>query len=788
MSIKVSIIVPIFNTEKYLEECLESIVNQTLKEIEVLCINDGSTDNSERIIDRYVVRYPFVHKLNKSNSGYGASMNYGLSFAKGEYIGFVESDDFIEPDMFETLYNVATERYTDITKSGYWDYYDDENGQNNILAPIMEHMKPPKEVFTAVEYSEVISYYHPSIWSSLYRHDFLKQNSIHFEEPKGAGWADNPFFFKTMTLAKRITWVDKPFYHYRRTNLESSSYLKDCTIPIKRLSEMYDVVDQNHITDVNILACLYGRTLMYTRGLLDNPYFNSKELRPLIQKLYSRMDYSVFEKRGFNEKDKLFYRKWVSPFKGFAARHFGKVPDKIVEPAKRKILFYNWVQYDEKGSPGGGVTKYLYNLIDYYSKQRPDVSTYFISSGYKYDVSTTDTYIKKTRNRFDGKCSTFEIVNSPVPAPAYINCRNPSHLFSSPILKDIFREFITKNGPFESIYFANIEGISLDIIDLKDEFPEILFVTGLHNYIPMCPEVFYFKLPERKVCTGIQDGKKCCECILSKAEHLKDDLGWRVCCSNGKNHPHEWSKNMGFEDLEPMPDPSVYQKYLASFISAFKKMDYCLAVSERVKQLFVENGFYEGNIKVSYIGSAVAEKQLGHSVNTDYSSIKLVFLGYTGMYEKGFSFLINALKKLPIELAKKVELFVAAIGANKNELENQLPNLKKVDALNGYTHEQLAKILSNSNLGIIPVLWEDNLPQVALEMVAHGVPILSSNLGGASELCNLDEFKFIGGNEEDFIDKLKLFIENPTKLEKYWEGHRGLTTMTMHINDLEKYL
>ena len=158
------------------------------------------------------------------------------------------------------------------------------------------------------------------------------------------------------------------------------------------------------------------------------------------------------------------------------------------------------------------------------------------------------------------------------------------------------------------------------------------------------------------------------------------------------------------------------------------------------------------------------------------------------MYEKGFSFLINALKKLPIELAKKVELFVAAIGANKNELENQLPNLKKVDALNGYTHEQLAKILSNSNLGIIPVLWEDNLPQVALEMVAHGVPILSSNLGGASELCNLDEFKFIGGNEEDFIDKLKLFIENPTKLEKYWEGHRGLTTMTMHINDLEKYL
>ena len=104
---KVSILVPIFNVEKYLRQCLDSIVNQTLKDIEIICINDGSTDSSPAIIDEFAKNDPRIVILTKTNSGYGDSMNQGLKKATGEYIGIVESDDWVDIDMFENLYDIA---------------------------------------------------------------------------------------------------------------------------------------------------------------------------------------------------------------------------------------------------------------------------------------------------------------------------------------------------------------------------------------------------------------------------------------------------------------------------------------------------------------------------------------------------------------------------------------------------------------------------------------------------------------------------------------------------------
>ena len=105
----------------------------------------------------------------------------------------------------------------------------------------------------------------------------------------------------------------------------------------------------------------------------------------------------------------------------------------------------------------------------------------------------------------------------------------------------------------------------------------------------------------------------------------------------------------------------------------------------------------------------------------------------------------------------------------------------------GYNHNELRTILKNVDLGIIPVLWEDNLPQVAIEMVANGVPILCSSFGGASELCKSDLFKFNGGDEKDFVDKLSVFINNPELLKEYWPNHPPLVTMKKHTEDLEQY-
>ena len=104
---KISIIIPCYNVEKYIKQCLESVVNQTLKDIEIICINDGSTDSTLEILREYENRDNRIKVISKQNSGYGASMNIGLETAKGEYVGIVESDDYVELNIFQTLYNIT---------------------------------------------------------------------------------------------------------------------------------------------------------------------------------------------------------------------------------------------------------------------------------------------------------------------------------------------------------------------------------------------------------------------------------------------------------------------------------------------------------------------------------------------------------------------------------------------------------------------------------------------------------------------------------------------------------
>lgn len=120
----VSILVPIYNVERYLEKCLNSLISQTLKNIEIICINDGSTDNSLAIIKKYAQKDSRIVIINKKNTGYGDSMNQGLKRAKGEYIGIVESDDFVDKKMFEVLYNMALQYKADIVKSSFYQYWE----------------------------------------------------------------------------------------------------------------------------------------------------------------------------------------------------------------------------------------------------------------------------------------------------------------------------------------------------------------------------------------------------------------------------------------------------------------------------------------------------------------------------------------------------------------------------------------------------------------------------------------------------------------------------------------
>ncbi len=223
---KVSIVVPIYNVEKYLRQCLDSIANQTLTDIEVICVNDGSKDSSPQIIDEYVARDPRFKAIHKENSGYGASMNRGFDLASGEYIGIVESDDYAELDMFEKLYNCAKENELDACKSGFFYYYSVPQ-EKNIPSPIASEVMCQRVFCPTTDFQslrEQIEFFNikPTIWSAIYRKDFIRENNIRFNETPGASFQDTSFNFKVWALAKRVKLMQECFLHYRQDN-ESSS-------------------------------------------------------------------------------------------------------------------------------------------------------------------------------------------------------------------------------------------------------------------------------------------------------------------------------------------------------------------------------------------------------------------------------------------------------------------------------------------------------------------------------------------------------------------------------------
>ena len=224
--IKVSVVVPIYNVENYLRECLDSIASQTLRDIEIICVNDGSTDHSPEIIKEYIEKDQRFKCIDKPNTGYGNSMNRGFDLACGEYIGIVESDDYVDPEMFETLYNIAHNNNLDVVKSGYYYYYSKpkvKNLKQVIVSDILEGKTIcPREDFKAKK--EMVDFFNikPTIWSSIYRKEFITENKIRFNETPGASYQDASFNFKVWTCANRVQLISEAFLHYRQDNENSS--------------------------------------------------------------------------------------------------------------------------------------------------------------------------------------------------------------------------------------------------------------------------------------------------------------------------------------------------------------------------------------------------------------------------------------------------------------------------------------------------------------------------------------------------------------------------------------
>lgn len=290
----ISIIVPIYNTEKYLQQCLESIANQTLTNIETICIDDGSTDNSPAIMGAFASKDGRFRVVRKKNAGYGAAVNTGLNMAQGTYIGIVEPDDHIEPSMYETLYDSAnTNGFPDIVKGTYWRVLNADSPQQEVKpANYLHRIKKANAPFKLEDDAEFL-YHHPSVWSAIYKKSFLDNNNIRMPEIPGAGWADNPWMMKTLIKAQSIVYVDKCLYFYRETIPGSSSLVKDPSIIYNRWFDMDGILKANNVTAPAILEGHYNRGCAYLKELRDLFDSNDSEIKNATKRMAALIDGKV---------------------------------------------------------------------------------------------------------------------------------------------------------------------------------------------------------------------------------------------------------------------------------------------------------------------------------------------------------------------------------------------------------------------------------------------------------------------------------------------------------------
>jgi glycosyltransferase involved in cell wall biosynthesis len=309
---KVSIIIPVYGVEKYLKECIDSVLLQTLSDIEIILVDDGGKDKCPYIIDEYANKDNRIIPIHKPNGGYGHSCNVGLERATGEYVAILEPDDFIDKDMYADLYNKALETNSEIVKSSYYENYDLNNSKFLVKQPYYKDFSIPNDVFDLKEFP-ILLRMHPSIWSCIYKREFLNNNKIRFVEAKGAGWTDNLFQVQTLCLANKIFFIDKPYYYWRKTNLDDANDLKDISIPFKRSDEIHSWLKEQKINDIELLSYLYRREVVYLHSI--NRIVKKSEMslyKKLLKEYSATLDWTIINQSTILRKREKKFLKLVT--------------------------------------------------------------------------------------------------------------------------------------------------------------------------------------------------------------------------------------------------------------------------------------------------------------------------------------------------------------------------------------------------------------------------------------------------------------------------------------------
>ena len=334
---KVSVIVPVYNVEAYLRQCLESLINQTLQEIEFICINDGSNDSSLEILYEFKKKDKRIRVVDKKNTGYGDTVNIGINMAAGEYIGILESDDFATLNMYKILYEKAIEYDADLVKGNYYCYYGEET--KKITWNYLDWL-PYNKLLTSQE-RNILIFSEPAIWAAIYKKSFLKRNKILFLTTPGASYQDLSFAYKTAFVAEKVICLKDPLLYYRKDNENSS---------VKDEKKIFCVCDEFE----EILTFIMQRKGMdklavYSKAMYYRYKWNIERLkiesRPkFLLRMYCQFRKACFsgwlDKKYWNDLEWDFIHRFIFDYSTICETIMGNDQEKTLELQYNKLFFF----------------------------------------------------------------------------------------------------------------------------------------------------------------------------------------------------------------------------------------------------------------------------------------------------------------------------------------------------------------------------------------------------------------------------------------------------------------
>lgn len=295
---RISIIVPIYKVEKYLKKCIESILCQTHKNIELILVDDGSPDNCPRICDEYALKDARIKVLHKKNGGLSDARNYGLKFATGEYIGFVDSDDFIEPGMYEYLIKGMVNNQCLLGECGVKCIFNDKIiVKNSKKSYVLNKNEAIKKYYSS---KAVNKFPRTAVWSKLFHNSLLKNKKF----PKGHIHEDYYLVMQCMVEADKIFYIEKPLYNHIYTNsmsITSSKFNEKDLYKEVQFKKVYQYLDKLNMKEEAMLAKkdYYNLCLQFYYRCY---YSNMKDYKKYL--MIIKKDYEIIKSLDYNFKER----------------------------------------------------------------------------------------------------------------------------------------------------------------------------------------------------------------------------------------------------------------------------------------------------------------------------------------------------------------------------------------------------------------------------------------------------------------------------------------------------